>query len=145
MNNVDGTESREVQALQAYLNEYGQQAEILSRQLEMMNRQRLESLAAIDALKALMEQQGSVVLVPIGGGTTVRAQIVDPDNVLVNVGADVVIRRNNQDAIEFLEDRIRELEALEKKISESLDQVRGQINEIARRIDQAYRKAQQAQ
>lgn len=145
MNNVDGTESREVQALQAYLNEYGQQAEILSRQLEMMNRQRLESLAAIDALKALMEQQGSVVLVPIGGGTTVRAQIVDPDNVLVNVGADVVIRRNNQDAIGFLEDRIRELEALEKKISESLEQVRGQINEIARRIDQAYRKAQQAQ
>jgi prefoldin alpha subunit len=145
VSDVDGTESREVQALQAYLNEYGQQAEILSRQLEMMNRQRLESLAAIDALKALIEQQGSVVLVPIGGGTTVRAQIVDPDNVLVNIGADVVIRRNNQDAIGFLEDRIRELEALEKKISESLEQVRGQINEIARRIDQAYQKAQQAQ
>ncbi len=145
MSDVDGTDNREVQALQAYLNEYGQQAEILSRQLELMERQRMESLAAIDALKALMEQEESVVLVPIGGGTTVRAKILDPDTVLVNVGADVVIPRTNQDAIGFLEDRIRELEALGKKISESLEQLRGQINEIARRIDQAYRKAQQAQ
>ncbi|MDD1673599.1 MAG: prefoldin subunit alpha [Methanomicrobiales archaeon] len=139
---MDGTDSREVQALQAYLNEYGQQAEVLSRQLDFMERQRMESMAAIDALKALATEKQSVILVPIGGGTTIRAQIIDPDNVLVNIGADVVIKRKNTEAIGFLEDRIKELEALEKKVADSLDQVRGQINEIAKRIDQEYRKAQ---
>ena len=139
---VDGTDSRDVQALQAYLNEYGQQAEVLSRQLDFMERQRMESMAAIDALKTLATEKQSVILVPIGGGTTIRAQIIDPDNVLVNIGADVVIKRKNTEAIGFLEDRIKELEVLEKRVGDSLEQVRGQINEIAKRIDQEYRKAQ---
>jgi prefoldin alpha subunit len=139
---VNEADPREVQALQTYLQEYGQQAEVLSRQLEFMERQRLESVAAIDALKALAAEKEGVILVPIGGGTTLRARIIDPDNVLVNIGADVVIRRKNEEAIGFIEDRIKELETLEKRVSDSLDQVRSQINELARRIDQAYRKAQ---
>ncbi|MDD1679907.1 MAG: prefoldin subunit alpha [Methanomicrobiales archaeon] len=139
---VDEADPREVQALQTYLQEYGQQAEVLSRQLEFMERQRMESLAAIDALKALAAETEGVILVPMGGGTTLRARIIDPDNVLVNIGADVVIRRKNEEAIGFIEDRVKELESLEKRVSDSLDQVRGQINELARRIDQAYRKAQ---
>jgi prefoldin alpha subunit len=142
VNNVNEADPREVQALQTYLQEYGQQAEVLSRQLEFMDRQRLESVAAIEALKALAAEKEGVILVPIGGGTTLRARIIDPDNVLVNIGADVVIRRKNEEAIGFIEDRIRELETLEKRVSDSLDQVRGQINELARRIDQVYRKGQ---
>jgi prefoldin alpha subunit len=142
VNNVSEADPREVQALQTYLQEYGQQAEVLSRQLEFMERQRMESVAAIDALKALAAETEGVILVPIGGGTTLRARIIDPDNVLVNVGADVVIRRKNEEAVGFIEDRIKELETLEKRVSDSLDQVRAQINDLARRIDQAYRKAQ---
>ncbi len=142
VNKVNEADPREVQALQTYLQEYGQQAEVLSRQLEFMERQRMESVAAIDALKALAAETEGIILVPIGGGTTLRARIIDPDNVLVNVGADVVIRRKNEEAVGFIEDRIKELETLEKRVSDSLDQVRAQINDLARRIDQAYRKAQ---
>jgi prefoldin, archaeal alpha subunit/eukaryotic subunit 5 len=142
VNRVNDADPREVQALQTYLQEYGQQAEVLSRQLEFMERQRMESVAAIEALKALAAEKEGIILVPIGGGTTLRARIIDPDNVLVNIGADVVIRRKNEEAIGFLEDRIKELETLEKRVSDSLDQVRAQINELARRIDQSYRKAQ---
>jgi prefoldin alpha subunit len=142
VNNVNESDPREVQALQTYLQEYGQQAEVLSRQLEFMDRQRLESVAAIEALKALAAEKEGIILVPIGGGTTLRARIMDPDNVLVNIGADVVIRRKNEEAIGFIEDRIKELETLEKRVSGSLEQVRAQINELARRIDQAYRKGQ---
>jgi prefoldin alpha subunit len=142
VSNVDEADPREVQALQTYLQEYGQQAEVLSQQLEFMERQRMESLAAIDALRALASEKEGVILVPIGGGTTLRARIIDPDNVLVNIGADVVIRRKNEEAIGFIEDRIKELETLEKRVAGSLDQVRAQINELARRIDQAYRKGQ---
>jgi prefoldin alpha subunit len=142
VSNVDEADPREMQALQTYLQEYGQQAEVLTRQLEFMERQRIESVAAIEALRALAAEKEGVILVPIGGGTTLRARIIDPDNVLVNVGADVVIRQKNEEAIVFIEDRIKELETLEKRISDSLDQVRAQINELARRIDQTYRKAQ---
>lgn len=138
---MEEVSSREMQSLQAYLTEYGQQADILSRQLDFMERQRIESIAAIETLKGLLSQKESVALVPIGGGTTVRAKIMDADNILVNIGADVVIRRTNKEAVEYLEDHVKELEAVEKKIAESLDQIKSQINEIARRIEKGYQNS----
>ena len=141
MNSVEESDSREMQSLQAYLNEYGQQAEVLSRQLDFMERQRMESIAAIETLKGLMSQSEPIVLVPVGGGATVRAKIMDADNILVNIGADVVLRRTNKEAAEYLEDHVKELEAVEKKIAESLDRIKSQINDIVRRIEKGYQNA----
>jgi len=141
VNSVEESDSREMQSLQAYLNEYGQQAEVLSRQLDFMERQRMESIAAIETLKGLMSQSEPIVLVPVGGGATVRAKIMDADNILVNIGADVVLRRTNKEAAEYLEDHVKELEAVEKKIAESLDRIKSQINDIVRRIEKGYQNA----
>lgn len=138
---MEEIDSREMQSLQAYLNEYGQQAEVLSRQLDFMERQRMESIAAIETLKGLMSQSEPIVLVPVGGGATVRAKIMDADNILVNIGADVVLRRTNKEAAEYLEDHVKELEAVEKKIAESLDRIKSQINDIVRRIEKGYQNA----
>ncbi|HDS63512.1 MAG TPA: prefoldin subunit alpha, partial [Methanofollis liminatans] len=43
----------------------------------------------------------------------------------------------------YLEDRARELEASEKKISEMIENIRAQMNDIAARLDAAYRGQQQ--
>lgn len=141
MRGVEESEVRELQALQMYLNEYTQQGEILARQLDLLVRQRMEASAAIEALKELKSVEEPVVLFPLGGGATVRARVLDTDRILVNIGADVIVQRTNGQATEYLEDRIRELEALEKKVGESLQNIRAQVNEIARRIEIGYEKA----
>ena len=137
---MEGMDAREIEALQVYLNEYGQQAEILSRQLEMIEQRRIESAAAIEALQSLKEQAGGIVLLPLGGGTTIRVRVEDPEKVLVNIGADVVVERANADAQAFLQDRLAELEALSKRVSSNIDQIRNQMTEIARRIESGYRQ-----
>ncbi|TAJ44816.1 prefoldin subunit alpha [Methanofollis fontis] len=136
---MDEADPRELQSLQYYLNEYGQQAEVLSRQLEMLEQQRLESLASIESLQSLGAAQGGTVLLPLGGGVSVQVQVPDPDSVLVAIGAGVTVGRTNAEAVSFLEDRARELEASEKKLSETIERIRGQMNEIAARLDAAYR------
>jgi len=144
VNEVQNPEARDLQTLQMYLNEYGQQAEILTRQLEMLDQRRVESAAAVESLKSLSgEAETPIVLVPLGGGATVRAKVLDPEKVLVNFGADVVVQRTNAEATAFLEERITEIEALEKRVASSLDQIRAQANDVARRIEQIYQ--QQAQ
>jgi prefoldin alpha subunit len=65
--------------------------------------------------------------------------------VLVNIGADVIVERSNKEAVEFLKDRVTEMEASEKKVAETLDRLRTQMNEIARRIEQGYQQAVQAE
>lgn len=128
-----------------YLNEYGQQAEILTQQLGMIEQQRLESAAAIESIQALQESDDGIVLLPIGGGALLRVKVLDHGHVLVNLGADVSVEQASADAVEYLEDRMTELEALGKKVAGSIEQLQGQTTQISRRLEAAYQVARQAQ
>jgi len=145
VNDVDRADPREIQTLQMYLNEYGQQIELLTQQLGMIEQQRLESAAAIESIRAIQENEGGVVLLPIGGGALLRVKVLDRGHVLVNLGADVSVERASADAVEYLEDRITELEALGKKVAGSIEQLQGQATQISRRLEAAYQVARQAQ
>ncbi|MDD5419830.1 MAG: prefoldin subunit alpha [Methanomicrobiaceae archaeon] len=145
VSNVDTVDPREIQALQMYLNEYGQQMEIISQQLNLIEQQRMDAMAAVESLQTLEQSEDGIVLLPLGGGAIVRAQVIDPGHVLVNIGADVVVERTSKDAAEYLRDRMTELEALGKKMADSLEQLRIQANELTRRLEAAYQKVQQAQ
>lgn len=137
-------DQREVETLQYYLKEYGQQAEVFASQLELMDNGRMEALAAIEALQALVGSDDGTVLLQIGGGASLKAKIVEPDKVLLNIGSDVIVEKPNAAAIEYLKDRITELEASQKKVAEALDKLRTQMNEIAKRLEQGYAQAQAA-
>lgn len=145
MNDVDQADPREIQTLQMYLNEYGQQIELMTQQLSMIEQQRLEGTAAIETLRALQENADGAVLLPIGGGAYLRVKVLDAGHVLVNIGADVSVERATADGVGYLEDRITELEALAKKVAGSVEQLQGQATEISRRLEAAYRGARQAQ
>jgi prefoldin alpha subunit len=135
---------RELQALQYYLKEYGQQAEIFAGQLELMENGRIEALAAIEVLEAMVASDDGTVLLQIGGGASLRAKVLEPEKVLVNIGSDVIVEKTNKDAIGYLRDRIMEMEASQKKVAEALDKLRGQMNEITKRLEQGYQQAMSA-
>nr|WP_303714551.1 prefoldin subunit alpha [Methanoculleus marisnigri] len=142
---MDQADPREIQSLQMYLNEYGQQIELLTQQLGMIEQQRLESAAAIESIRAIEENKDGIVLLPVGGGALLRVKVLDAGHVLVNIGADVSVERASADAVEYLRDRIAELEAVGKKVAGSVEQLQGQATEISRRLEAAYRGARQAQ
>jgi len=137
-------DQREAETLQYYLKEYNQQAEVFANQLELMENGRMEALAAIESLQALVDGGDGTVLLQVGGGASLRAKIVEPDKVLLNIGSDVIVEKPNAAAVEYLKDRITELEASQKKVAEALDKLRNQMNEIAKRLEQGYAQAQAA-
>lgn len=134
----------ELMTLQHYMKEYGQQAEIFVGQLEMLENGRMEALAAIETLEAMLSADDGVVLLQIGGGASVRAKVLEPDKILLSIGAEVVIEKSNKDAVEFLKERIIEMEASQKKVAETLDRLRSQMNEINRRLESGYQQASAA-
>jgi len=142
---VEGIDPRELQSLQIYLNEYRQQAEIFSQQLALLEEGRMEALAAIDAIMGIKESSGDTALLQIGGGVSVRVRIVEPERVLLNIGAEVVVERSSEEAVEYLKDRLTEMEASIKKVVETLDQLKYQMNEIARRLETGYQQYQMQQ
>lgn len=134
-------DQRELMMLQQYLKEYGQQAEIFVSQLEMLENGRMEAHAAIEALEGMMGENESVVLLQVGAGASVRARILEPDNVMLAIGSEVVVERPNKEAVEFLKERIMEMEASQKKVAETLDRIRSQMNEINKRLETAYQQS----
>ncbi len=134
-------DQRELMTLQHYMKEYGQQAEIFVGQLEMLENGRMEALAAIETLEAMLSAEDGVVLLQIGGGASVRAKVLEPDKILLSIGAEVVIEKSNKDAVEFLKERIIEMEASQKKVAETLDRLRSQMNEINKRLESGYQQA----
>jgi prefoldin alpha subunit len=142
VNNVD---LRELQMLEQYLNQFTQQIELYSRQFEMVEQRRIESLGAIESLEAIGEEHEAPILLQLGGGVSVRTRVTEPEHVLVNIGSDVVVQRSTQEAVDYLRARITEIEAAEKKMSSTIEQIRRQADEIARRVETGYRQIQQAQ
>jgi prefoldin alpha subunit len=138
-------DQRELMTLQHYMKEYGQQAEIFVGQLELLENGRMEAQAAIEALEAMLVADDGVVLLQIGGGASVKAKVLEPDKILLSIGAEVVVERPNKDAVEFLKERIIEMEASQKKVSETLDRLRGQMNEINKRLETGYQQASAGQ
>jgi len=138
---TDQIDQRELLALEQYLKQYGQQAEIFAGQLDLLENGRMEALAAIEPLQGLLSSSDGAVLLQIGGGASVRAKVLESDKILLNIGSDVIVERTNTDTIEFLKDRITEMEASEKKVAETLEKLRAQMNEIAKRIEQGYQQA----
>ncbi len=139
--NTQQAEQRELMMLQQYLKDYGQQAEIFVEQLNLLENARMEASAAIEALEAMVVADDNSVLLQIGGGVSVRAKVLEPEKVLVAIGAEVVIERTNKDAVEFLKGRIMEMEASQKKVSETLDKLRAQMNEINKRLEYGYQQS----
>jgi prefoldin alpha subunit len=145
VNNVEPVDPREIQALQRYLQDFGQQVEVYSQQLQLIDEGRMEATAAIETLKSVgASANEEVVLLQLGGGASVRAKIVESQKVLLSIGSDVVVERSNPEAIEYLQDRITEMEASGKNVAETIDRIRTQMNEIARRIEAGYQQAQAA-
>ena len=68
-------------------------------------------------------------------------KVLEPDKILLSIGAEVVVERSNKSAVEFLKERIIEMEASEKKVSETLDRLRSQMNEINKRLEAGYQQA----
>jgi prefoldin alpha subunit len=134
-------DQRELMTLQHYLKEYGQQAEIFVSQLDMLENGRMEALAAIEALEGMRESEDAIVLLQIGGGASVRAKVLEPDKILLSIGAEVVVERSNKDAAEYLKERIIEMEASQKRVAETLNHLQSQMNEINKRLESGYQKS----
>ncbi len=142
VNNMENVDARELQMLEQYLEQFKQQVEAYSRQLEMLENRRMETATAVETLKTLADQEGPTVLLQIGGGASLRVHVPDTDTVLLNIGADVVVEQTNTETVAYLEERMTEMEALAKKIAESIDQVQKQAHDVVKRMESAYSQTQ---
>ena len=101
-----------------------------------------ELKATGEAIKAIRDVgENATILVPVGGDSFIRAKVEDMSKVLVGVGAGVVLEKDVEDALNYLGERVAELEKisvdLRKRLAETLERIRESEDRIRRMAGEA--------
>jgi prefoldin alpha subunit len=86
------------------------------------------------------EVAGADILVPIGGGSYIRAKVVDVEKLIVGVGADVAVERSAKEATESYQARIDELRKARSSLEEELERVAANIARARQELQRLTRK-----
>lgn len=107
------------------------QLELYQQNLELIDG-RLSELRMIDnALDEIKDtNKNNEMLVPIGGDTFIKASIIDPENVIVGVGASVAVKKTIGDAKEDIKNKIAELEKVRADHTSNLEKLISRLREL---------------
>ncbi len=80
------------------------------------------------------EESGDSTLVPIGGGSYIRAKLDDREKVIISVGADIAVEKAVKEVKEDFQTRILELEKARTSIQQQLEEISTKMSGLQREI-----------
>lgn len=95
-------------------------AEIENQLISLENR-RLELELIKQSIDELKKHKDKEIMVPIGAGVLMLGKIVDENNVLINIGSNVFIQKNSEDAKVLIEEQIKEIDAMKESLRKELE------------------------
>ena len=114
--------------LEAYMNDIVTKEASIVRLIE-------EARLAASALHNIVPENQTESLVPVGVGVYMKALIPPIDKLLVNVGAGVTIEKSKQDAINYIESRIKEFEVASRQLAGQKQQIEMRMGQIQEQIN----------
>ncbi len=120
------------------------QVQLLAQNLELLTMGRNEFQAVKETLEGLkkVEDEKPEILVPIGAGSFLKGIIVDRENAIVSVGAGYAVEKSLDDAIAYLEERVKEYDEAIAKTQEGLRKLEAQLNELAKKAQALQDKSE---
>lgn len=146
----DPSRQHEMAAMEQRINDMVQQSrmfeaymnDVMTRQVavtRLMEEARLAS-ATIQNITSESEVES---LMPMGVGVYVKTMVPPIKKLLVNLGAGVAVEKSREDALNYVESRIKEyevaarqLEAQRQELAMRMDQLQSQINQMIRSAQQ---------
>jgi len=126
-------------------NIYKQQAQGLLQEISLLNQTAQNLNTAREVLSNLESAKAkSEILVPVGGNTFLKATLEDKENVLVGVGADVVLKKPMPEAISTIKEQLENLKNAGDKLGNQMkdleEKMRGLEPEIQKMMLEARKK-----
>jgi len=117
-----------------------EQRDMLQGQLEIINASLGNLINTKNTIENLKEgvNQDDEILVPIGGLVNVKASIKEPEKVLLAVTQDVIIEKDLDGAIEFLDKLIEQHNQQIQFLKTQLQNIDLNLQEISQNIQKGY-------
>lgn len=102
--------------------------DVLNQRLQLLSASISELRLAQGSLRDLKGiESGNPLLVPVGGGVFMDAQLGDISKVVVGVGADVSVEMDYDEAVEDIGKRLQEMEQAHGSVQQQLGQILAQL------------------
>jgi prefoldin alpha subunit len=113
-----------------------QTAEAVQTRVNMVNAVITDLTYATMTLEGLEEEkEGAELLVPIGGNSYAKTKLVNPDKMIVGVGAGVSVEKTLPETKEIIKKRLEDLEKTRGSLQQQFTQVADKINEDRGRFE----------
>jgi len=120
---------------------YEGSARALQARLEIINAAMNEFALASSTLEGIKSQKSDAdALIPVGGGSFVRAKLADVSKIVVGVGAGVAIEKPIGLSITEIKDRIADLDKARTTLQEQLNQTLIRLEENREKLNEIVKK-----
>ena len=133
-------EEEEFRKIAAELRLLESTAEAVQSRINFVNAALTElNLAKMNLEGLEKEKIETSLLVPIGGGSYIKAKIESTEKIVVGIGAGVAVEKTFNEAKEILSKRIEELEKLYGRLQQQLAQIGQRIQEDRAKLEEISR------
>jgi prefoldin alpha subunit len=146
----DQSRQQELAAMEQRINELVQQSRILEAYMnDVMTRQVTvsklleEAHMASNTIQNITSESDVESLMPIGIGVYVKTNVPPIKKLLINLDAGVAIEKNREDALNYVETRIKEYEVAARQLEAQRQEIAMRINQLQSQINQMIQAAQQ--
>jgi prefoldin alpha subunit len=146
----DQSRQQELAAMEQRINELVQQSRILEAYMnDVMTRQVTvsklmeEAHLASNTIQNITSESDVESLMPIGIGVYVKTTVPPIKKLLINLDAGVAIEKSREDALNYVETRIKEYEIAARQLEAQRQEITMRINQLQSQINQMIQAAQQ--
>ena len=140
---ISPEEREEFQNELTELREAQRTIERLEAQSEALSNSIEEIKSTMETLEGLEDAEtGSEILVPIGSGSFVPAEIKKPNKILSNLGSDLVAERSPKEVTKLLKKRKKDYENSKEQAQEKIEELSDRIEELRPKLQSYMARAQ---
>jgi prefoldin alpha subunit len=146
----DQSRQQELAAIEQRINELVQQSRVLEAYMnDVMTRQVTvsklleEAHLASNTIQTITSESDVESLMPIGIGVYVKTVVPPVKKLLINLDAGVALEKSREDALNYVESRIKEYEVAARQLEAQRQEIAMRINQLQSQINQMIQTAQQ--
>ena len=146
----DQSRQQELAAMEQRINELVQQSRILEAYMNDVITRHVtvgklseEAHLASNTIQNITSESDVESLMPIGIGVYVKTTVPPIKKLLINLDAGVAIEKSREDALNYVETRIKEYEIAARQLEAQRQEIAMRINQLQSQINQMIQAAQQ--